>query len=98
MPYQYVHKNCGGQISVWRMRCTRCRKQWNPISILFTNGIRPVYVESKRKPTKGAKWGNKVPVANTLVGFLPNWPRWARVLTVIILVGIIFVVIWAVWG
>ena len=98
MPYQYVHKHCGGQISVWRMRCKKCSKQWHPISFMLTTKITPVYVESKKAPAKGAKWAEKLPVANTLVRFLPNWPRWARILTVVIVIAAVCAVIWVIKG
>ncbi len=97
MPYQYIHTHCGGRIVIWKMRCRKCKKQFNPFSFMVTNRIRPVYVESKRAPTKGAKVIEKrIPVVERLVQFLPNWPRWARILTAVAVVLIIITIVWVV--
>jgi hypothetical protein len=99
MPYQYIHSHCGGRISLWRMRCQKCKKQYNPLSFMFTNKIRPVYTESSKAPTKGDKIiAKRIPVVESLVKFLPNWPRWARILTAVVLVLIIIAIVWAVKG
>ena len=72
----YTHTKCGGTIQIRKMRCTRCGKQWNPISFLFTTQIRPqavyVDVDVERRLHK-SRW------------YPPNWPMWAKM---VLLIGV----------
>lgn len=94
MPWYHAGK-CQGDISVLRMRCTKCGKQWNPISFLLDpKGIRHFSIP-KDEPTSHAKWGDSIPGVGEIAGHLPDWPRWARILAVSpVFVGILIGLLW----
>ena len=86
MPF-YHARRCGGDISLIRMRCKKCHKQWNPVSFFLDPYNIRHYTNPDKRPTTYAKWGNKVPGVGEIASMLPNWPRWARLLTLVPIVS-----------
>ena len=97
----YIHKKCGGDISLFRRKCKKCGKVWNDgrTWLLPPKDWIMLVRGTPSKPTSYAKWGDKVPFAATVASMLPNWPRWARITAfVIYIVTSIVFIAWIIQG
>jgi len=99
---RFVHTKCGGEVDTKKRKCSKCKRKWNPISILITTELRPMVDRKRRlvpdRKVTYAKWADRIPGAGQVAGFLPNWPRWARILATVIVVIIVVVIILLVRG
>lgn len=80
----YIHRKCGGRVSILSRRCSKCRQSW-PISTLWIypvpEDLQLVALEVKtgQKATY-SKWADRsLPGVSQIAGMLPNWPRWKRI-------------------
>lgn len=92
----WYHTKCGGDISILRRRCRKCKKKWSLWSILFDPHIHPgtsykkQAEKPKRKPTSYAKWADNYPGVAAVAGRLPNFPKPVRITIAFVLFGGIF--------
>jgi len=102
---KYYHADCGGLISILRLKCAKCGKRWSPKAWIQYPIPGDMYMSKgrsgfrlKRRPATYAKWANKYPQVAEFAGRLPNWPRWARILTALGILGVLGLISYLLWG
>lgn len=97
----YIHKGCGGIISFWTRKCSKCGRTWSFLSyFMFAPPKGMVYITPKvqiKRHEDYARWGNKIPYVDIVAGLLPRWPRWARVLSFLVFLSIISLIVWRIF-